>query len=205
MRILFSFLIFFSLSAQAVEVKFQKRSKDGHSVLMITGGIEYFQNFPNLIFKNKTRIVISSQGGNPHGVRPLMDWFIREIAELRSPPEVIVRGQCSSSCLLILANLNSLARTANVKLILDENLPLGFHGCANKDSGKYSKECTSKMALYQMIHGVSYEWMMDNIELYARPNFDYVKRIKITDPQLKGSRLFNYGTILKNTHTLTNP
>jgi len=134
-----------------------------------------------------------------------MDWFISELRGHPGVPEVIVRGECSSSCLLILSTLNYLARTAEIKLILDQNLDLGFHGCADSVAGKYSKECTSEMAKYQLIHGVSHEWMMDNIELYARPNMDYVIYMKVTDPRLKKSRLINYGVIRRNTRSLTDP
>lgn len=202
----FLFLLAFTVStASAVEVKFQKRAKDGTSVLSISGRIEYRQRLPNLIFKNKTRIVISSPGGNPYGVRPLTDWLIREIQELGQRPEVIIRDQCSSSCLVLLASLNYLARVGEIKLILDQSLVLGFHGCLDSSTGEYNKRCTARMAEYQMIHGVSHEWMMENIELYARPNKDYMISVKITDPRLRGSRLFNYGVIRRNTRALTDP
>lgn len=205
MRILILILLFLSSLAHGMDIKFQKRAKDGNSVLTLTGSVELFQRFPNLIFKNKTRIVITSPGGNPNGVRPLMDWFIREIQELGGQPEVIVRDQCASSCLGILSTLNYLARSGAIRLILDRNLILGFHGCANLGQGKYSKSCTKEMVKYQLIHGVSHEWMMDNIELYARPNLEYIVNVSVTDPRLKGSRLINYGVLRKNTRTLTNP
>lgn len=206
MKILLAFaFIFYFSSSQAVEVKFQKRAKDGTSVLKISGTIERFQRLPNLKFKNKTRIVLSSRGGNPYGVERLAGWLIRELDELRDTPEVIVRTQCDSSCIVLLAILNDFARIGAIKLIIDRDLSLGFHGCADSDSGDYHKKCTSHMAEVQLRHGMSHSWMMDNIELYARPYKDYVVSIPVTARRLRNSGLINYAVLKKNTSALVNP
>jgi hypothetical protein len=206
MKILLAIVFIFSLaSSQAVEVKFQKRAKDGTSVLKISGFIEHYQLLPNLIFKNKTRIVLSSPGGSPHGVERLAGWLIREISELKDPAELIIRKQCSSSCIVLLSILNDYARIGTLRLILDQDLVLGFHGCAEADSGKYVKDCTSYMAEVQLRHGMSHAWMMKNIELYARPYKNYFIPVPVTSPRLRGSGLINYGVIRKNTKKLISP
>lgn len=206
MRILLFLIILFSLNAaQAVEVKFQKRAKDGTSVLKISGTIERFQRLPDIVFKKKTRIVIQSPGGNPYGVERLAAWLIREVDELRAPPEVIVREQCSSSCLVLLAVLNDFSRLGAIKLIIDQSLSLGFHGCANTDSGEYHKKCTAHMAEVQLRHGMSHPWMMENIELYARPYEDYAVYVPVTSKRLKGSGLIDHAIIRRNTWALISP
>lgn len=205
MKLLLAFAFIFSHASHALDVKFQKRAKDGTSVLKISGTIERFQRYPNLTFKNKTRIVISSRGGNPYEVERLASWLIGEADALRGAPEVIVREQCSSSCLVLLAVLNDFARLGAIKLIVDRSLELGFHGCADSDSGDYNKDCTSHMAEVQLRHGMSHPWMMKNIELYARPFKDYLVSVPVTSPRLKGSGIIDHATIRRNTSALISP
>lgn len=189
--------LLFALNALSVEIKSAPNAKDGSRVLQIYGRIEFDQKYPKLKLREPTRIFITSKGGNPHGVEPMVKWLISEFGQTNHKPTVIFRRACESSCIGLLAAMNQLVRYGMIELILDSKTLLGFHGCST--NSVFNKECTAKFIKEHIRYGVKRSWISQNLYLYSYPKAGFIVQPKVRDPIFKNSNLFHYALIEDDT------
>lgn len=166
--------------------------EDGTQILDIYGGID-IQTYPDLNLKTNARIFIKSPGGNPDQVQKLTEWFKSQIQEKNVT--VIMKDYCASTCIPFLSAINSMAGTGEIKLVLDKNLRLGFHGCYNARRPDWEAGCTRGMMIFMSKQGVNEVWFEENMNLFARPYPAYMVWLNPESEKLNESSLINNAEI----------